>query len=64
MAELVELGLGAVAHGVIGRVGHVLLGVLDGLRKLGRVELDEVNGRLGENGQPAGETSAKPPRTK
>src|SRR5512143_3838426 len=51
LAELVELGLGAVAHGVIGRVGHVLLGVLDGLRKLGRVELDEVNGRLGENGE-------------
>src|SRR5262249_28444819 len=46
LAELVELGLGAIAHSVFTRVGYILLGVLDGLRQLGRVKLDEVDGRL------------------
>ena len=35
-------------------VGHVLLGVLDGLGELAGVELDEVDGRLGKNGEARG----------
>ena len=51
---MVELGLGAVAQHVVGGVGHVLFGVLDGLGELAGVELDEIDGRLGKDGEARG----------
>src|SRR5262245_27720442 len=51
LAQMIELGLGAVAHGILGRVGHVLLGILHRLGKLVSIELDEIDGRLGEDGE-------------
>ena len=56
LTQLIELGLGAVAVCVCGRVGNVLFGILDQLGKLAGIKLEEIEGCLGKNGQ-AGRTN-------
>ena len=49
---MIELGLGTVADIALRGIGHVFLGILDRLRETTGVEFDEVDGRLGEHGEP------------
>ena len=51
LAEVIELGLGAVAGGVFLGVRHVFLGILDGAVERVSLELNEVDCRLGEHGE-------------
>jgi hypothetical protein len=47
---MIQLGLGAVER-IVGGVGDVFLGILDGLPELISLHLVEVDSRLGENGK-------------
>ena len=63
-SSLSLLSADAPFHLIVAGVGEIFLGVADFLRQRRSVEILERDRLIGEDRQPAGVTSAKPPRTK